>query len=151
MADSTWERRCGVGIRGVAMALDSVVWFGLFFVATTTVGALTGELQMTGGQVSADLTGLPALLAFVGWLGLAIGYHTLLEWRSGRTIGKRLVAIRVVQADGSPLTFRAALYRNLLRLVDWLPMFYVVGIVGVLTSDANQRLGDRLAETLVVR
>lgn len=133
------------------MAVDSVVWFGLFFVATTTVGAVTGELETTGGQMSADLTGLPALVAFGGWLVLAIGYHTLLEWRSGRTLGKRLVAIRVVQADGDPLTFRAALYRNVLRLVDWLPMFYVVGILGVLTSDAKQRLGDRLAGTLVVR
>jgi uncharacterized RDD family membrane protein YckC len=151
MSDAGWQQRCGVGIRGVAMAIDSVIWFGLFFVATTTVGAVTGELEMTGGELTANLTGLPALVAFVGWLGLGIGYHTFFEWRSGRTLGKRLVAIRVVRADGGPLTLRTLAMRNLLRLVDWLPLFYGVGIVVLVASEENQRLGDRLAGTLVVR
>lgn len=151
MNDDNGLKRCGVGIRGVAMTIDSVVWFGLFFVATMAVAVPTGELQSTADGVNAELEGTLGTIAFLTWLSLGIGYHTLLEWRSGKTIGKYLVGIRAVEGDGSSLSLWSSLVRNLLRIVDWLPMFYGLAIVLVAVSDDEERLGDRLGGTAVVR
>lgn len=85
------------------------------------------------------------------WLGLSLGYHTLLEWLFGKTIGKYLVSIKVIADDGSPLTFRSSLVRNVVRLIDFLPSFYPIGIIVLLGSDHPKRLGDRVAEMVVGR
>ena len=151
MEDTETSETCGVGIRGVAMAIDAVVWFALLFVAVYAVAVATGELVVTETGLDAQLTGAPGTAAFVLWLLLGIGYHTVLEWRFGKTVGKRLVQIRVQGADGTPPSLGASLVRNLLRLVDWLPMLYPVGIVAVVLSDEHRRLGDRLGDTVVVR
>lgn len=145
------ENPCGLGIRGVAMAIDSVVWMGLFATSVTTVGLLTGQVESGATGINTDLEGTAAWLGLALWLGLAISYHTLLEWRVGKTVGKYLVAIRVTTVDGTHPSLSAVLIRNLVRLVDWLPLFYAVGIVALLTSDRAQRLGDRVGDTVVVR
>ena len=150
MGDSTAEE-CGVGIRGVAIAIDSIIWFLLFIAAGLIVGAITGDLQTSGGMTSTDLEGTAALLSFVLWLGLSIGYHTVLEWRFGKTIGKGLVKIEARDADGSPLSLRSSVVRNVLRLIDFLPLGYLVGIVSIIVSDHSKRLGDRLGNTVVIR
>lgn len=144
-------RDCGVGIRGVAMTIDSFVWFALLFVAVFPVAAITGDITTVGGETSADLEGTPATAAFALWLGLSIGYHTLLEWRFGGTAGKYLVGIRATNADGTPLTLRSSLVRNVARLVDFLPLLYGVNIALLATSERHRRLGDRLAGTAGVR
>jgi len=151
MGESTDIERCGVGIRGMAMVADSFVWFVLFLVTTMAVGAATGQLETTANGVQADLEGPPAMAAFALFSALGVGYHALLEWKYGKTAGKYLVGIEATAADGSPLTLRESLVRNVLRLVDFLPMFYVVGIVAVVLSEENQRVGDRVADTAVVR
>jgi len=151
MEDTNRPTRCGVGVRGVAMAIDSVVWLGLWMVATYAVGAATGAVTTTASGTEVALTGTPARAALALWLGLSIGYHSLLEWRWGKTVGKYLVGIRVERDDGTPPSLWTALVRNLLRLVDWLPLFYAVGIVAVVRSGEKRRLGDRLAGTVVVQ
>ncbi|MEE6210680.1 RDD family protein [Salarchaeum sp. III] len=150
MAESETEE-CGVGIRGVALAVDSGVWFALLFAAVYAVAFVTGDVRVRGASADADLSGLPAQVAFLLWLALSIEYHVLLEHRYGQTVGKYLVAIRVVADDGTNPSMRAATVRNVLRLVDVLPAFYLVGIVSVLLSDRKKRLGDRVADTAVVR
>ncbi|WP_227134695.1 RDD family protein [Halorubellus salinus] len=142
---------CGVGIRGVAMAIDSFVWFGLLFVGVYAVAAVTGQIEVTNGNVDASLQGGAGMAALGLSLGLGVAYHALLEWWAGRTIGKALVAIRVVTEDGTTPSAGASLARNVVRLVDWLPLFYVVGIATMAFSSDSQRLGDRLAGTTVVR
>jgi len=150
--DATREHdRSGARLRGIAMAIDSFVWFGLLFVGVYAVAALTGQLEVSTGSVDASLEGLPGLAAVGLWLALAIAYHALFEWWSGRTVGKALVRIRVATADGSTPSIRASITRNLLRLVDWLPLFYLVGLTTMALSTNSQRLGDRLAGTVVVR
>lgn len=57
----------------------------------------------------------------------------------------------VCEVNGSPLSLRASLVRNALRLVDFLPVFYLVGIAALTTSDRKQRPGARVADTVVVR
>jgi uncharacterized RDD family membrane protein YckC len=151
MEDRNGAEYCGVGIRGVSMTIDSVVWFVLLFVAVYAVAAVTGQIETVANGTDATLEGGPAAAALALWLGLAIGYHTVCEWRSGRTIGKALVRIRVESGDGTSLSLRSSLLRNLVRLVDWPPFAYIVGIVALVSSDQPRRLGDRLAATAVVR
>jgi hypothetical protein len=69
----------------------------------------------------------------------------------GRTPGKRMSGLRVVRAGGRPVDFVSSAIRNVLRLVDFLPLFYGLGMLVVMLSANNQRLGDLAAGTLVVR
>jgi uncharacterized RDD family membrane protein YckC len=151
MADDSEREYCGVGIRGMAMVADTSVWFVAFFVAVFAVGAVTGDVTTTANGADASVEGGAALAALGVWICLTGGYHTLTEWRYGKTLGKRLVKIEVERADGSSLDARSALVRNAVRYVDWLPAFYLLGMLTMSGSDRDQRLGDRVADTVVVR
>jgi uncharacterized RDD family membrane protein YckC len=94
-----------------------------------------------------------AVVALQGLLGLTglFAYFLLFEWLwRGQTLGKASTGLRVVMADGSPPTFAAAAYRNLLRIVDFLPIAYTLGTVVTLFNPRGQRLGDIAAGTIVV-
>jgi uncharacterized RDD family membrane protein YckC len=81
-----------------------------------------------------------------------LAYDILFEIKaSGRTLGKRWTGLRVVTLEGGPVDFRTSAVRNLLRLVDLLPFAYTTGMVTILATSRNQRLGDLAAGTLVVR
>ncbi|WP_135854936.1 RDD family protein [Halorussus salinus] len=151
MATTDEFEECGVGIRGVAIAIDSFVWFGLLFAAIYPVAAVTGDIQTTATGTNAELEGTPGTVAFLLWLGLSLGYHTVAEWRYGQTLGKGLVKIEVRASDGAAPTLRSSAVRNLARLVDFLPLWYGLGILLVLTSERHRRLGDRVGDTVVVR
>ena len=69
----------------------------------------------------------------------------------GRTPGKRWNGLRVVRTGGQPVGFVSSTIRNLLRVVDLLPGFYLVGIVSILVTKRNQRVGDLAAGTIVAR
>lgn len=87
----------------------------------------------------------------IAMLVLPIGYGVMLEWYwRGQTIGKRLFRLRVMDADGLRLQFHQVLMRNLVRFVDMLPFFYLVGGLACLISGKAQRLGDLAASTIVV-
>jgi uncharacterized RDD family membrane protein YckC len=96
---------------------------------------------------------MPVLaLLVVAQLVLEIAYFMTAERLSGgRSIGKGLVGLRVVGADGSALSGRASLVRSLLRLIDVLPTSYLIGFVMMIASRRRQRLGDFAAGTVVVR
>jgi uncharacterized membrane protein SpoIIM required for sporulation/uncharacterized RDD family membrane protein YckC len=113
--------------------------------------------------ISLVLIAVDALVAWFGsWAGASLiflwfvafwGYFTLFEALSGgRTPGKRRLGIRVVMDTGHPLTFQAALVRNLVRLVDLQPVgTYGVGALFVFFNRQHKRLGDAVAGTIVVR
>jgi uncharacterized RDD family membrane protein YckC len=88
-----------------------------------------------------------------GWyilsFAITVAYFTLFESLFGATIGKFATGIRVRKADGSRLDFAPALIRNLLRIIDAI-FVYLVGAIFVWTSPIKQRLGDRVAKTVVV-
>ncbi|MCG6573547.1 RDD family protein [Pseudomonas sp. AF32] len=101
------------------------------------------------------------ILAFFGELGIGLGaillfvvswwYMVLFEvLRQGRSPGKQMMGLRVVQDDGRPIGWSASLIRNLLRFVDLLPFGYAFGAVCCLQHPAFKRLGDLAAGTLVV-
>jgi uncharacterized RDD family membrane protein YckC len=129
----------GVGLRAVATIIDSA----LLLVVGYVLALFTGNTTATGF----NLSGGP----FFFWLLIAIGYYTVLEARSGQTLGKRLINLKVVKLEGAaPIDMQAAIVRNVLRLVDGF-LFYLIGAIAVWTSDKKQRLGDRVAGTIVVR
>jgi uncharacterized RDD family membrane protein YckC len=132
----------GVGIRFVAVLIDSVI-LGIVF---GILSAVSGGVDMAGGGATAKLNGGPAFLFYV----LALAYYVVLEKSWGATLGKKAVGIRVVQEDGSPITWGQSVLRNLLRIIDGL-FVYLVGAIFVWTSDTKQRLGDRVAKTYVVK
>ncbi len=126
----------GVGSRGAAFIVDLL----LQAVALAAVTAAAGAVADLG----------PAVLAVAVFL-IFLGYPILAEaFAGGRTVGKALLGISVVSVDGTPVTFLAATIRNVVRLVDSLPGVYLVGIIAVLATTRNQRVGDLAAGTLVV-
>jgi uncharacterized RDD family membrane protein YckC len=92
-----------------------------------------------------------AMLA-LSYFAVSIGYGIICEWFwRGQTMGKRLLALRVVDADGLRLQFSQVAIRNLLRAVDALPFCYFVGGLACWFNHRGQRLGDFAANTIVVR
>lgn len=91
----------------------------------------------------------PTTLVYLGIVTLV--YYFLLEWLFASTIGKSVLRLRVVGRDGDPCTLGASLKRNILRPIDWLPFFYVIGAIAILSSHDRQRIGDRIAATIVTK
>jgi uncharacterized RDD family membrane protein YckC len=80
------------------------------------------------------------------------GYYIICEMlMNGASPGKRVMGLRVIRDDGTPLGVAQSLLRNLVRIVDFLPWGYGVGLVAVFVSPRSQRLGDLAAGTLVTR
>jgi uncharacterized RDD family membrane protein YckC len=108
-----------------------------------------GSLLRLFSVISLDL-GM-ALVILVNFI-IAIGYGIVCEWYwRGQTLGKRVVRLRVVDEQGLRLQFSQVVIRNLLRVVDTLPLLYMAGGVACLMSGKSQRLGDMAAGTIVVR
>jgi uncharacterized RDD family membrane protein YckC len=86
---------------------------------------------------------------------IAFLYFTLLEGRNGQTIGKMLVKIKVVkQTDNSSISYGEAAVRTILRIIDLIPFIfapYLLAAVLIWSSEKKQRLGDRVAHTVVVQ
>jgi uncharacterized RDD family membrane protein YckC len=100
------------------------------------------------GIISRDLAAAATVLAY---FLVSIGYGIVTEWYwQGQTIGKRLLRLRVMDVQGLRLRFSQVVIRNLLRFVDSLPAFYMVGGLTCLISGRAQRLGDFAANTIVV-
>lgn len=131
----------GIGPRLVAQIIDSVVLVVLFLlVGFVLSGSFTFEYQ---GEAA-----IPFLIAY----GLiVILYYAILEGTLGATLGKRLVKIKVVKEDGSACGIGPAFVRTLLRFIDALPFLYIIGLVLIARLEKKQRLGDRLAGTVVVK
>lgn len=102
-----------------------------------------------GGYGSRGLYGAYLILVYfaVFWC-----YYIFFElYFDGQTPGKRKFGIRVVTLQGGRVGFAASLARNIIRLVDFLPVFFLVGIVSLLFTERHQRLGDLAAGTIVIR
>ncbi|HEY6120096.1 MAG TPA: RDD family protein [Pyrinomonadaceae bacterium] len=93
-----------------------------------------------------------ALFIVIGFLILS-GYFAFFEWIwNGQTPGKRWLKLRVIREDGRPVTFWEAAVRNLLRTFDIMPWpFYSIGLISVFISSRDQRVGDMVAGTVVIR
>ena len=141
----------GIGSRGAAAIVDTVIQFvsvtvlafGAF--AAGVVGALFG---ISGSALGSLMLGLFALAVFI----VMAGYYMVFEilW-NGQTPGKRLLGVRVMRENGYPIRPVDSVVRNLVRIVDWLPGMYGVGVLTMLLNKRSKRLGDFASGTIVVR
>jgi uncharacterized RDD family membrane protein YckC len=139
----------GPGSRCVAAAVDTLLIGLLLAGLGATLFGLAGLVGAAGGP---DLTNLLlALWAALSFL-LLWGYYLLFEliW-SGQSPGKRLLGLRVIREGGRPIDFAASAVRNLVRVVDFVPFAYGLGVLTMFADGRARRLGDLAAGTLVVR
>ncbi|GAB3802291.1 RDD family protein [Virgibacillus kimchii] len=136
----------GLGSRSAAMIIDQVI-LTLANIALFLVLFLLPRSDMFLLMESGWLVAIFFILIFViNW-----GYFFTGEYfYNGKTIGKRMVGIRVIQENGHNITFMSALIRNLLRIIDMLPTSYFLGIILVFFHSKHKRLGDMAAGTVVV-
>ncbi len=138
----------GPGSRAAAYFIDLLIMFGVCQVLINLLAAAVALLLSTLGGGG---TSWAAAIATLAGFALYNGYFIFLEWlMNGQTPGKRLLHIRVIKRGGYALRFFDTLVRNLLRVVDFLPLFYGVGLTSLLFTRESQRLGDLVAGTLVV-
>ncbi len=134
----------GVGSRMGAYGIDLTIRFALWLLIV--VPAIFVWVNYPG------LGGYAAAIAIIGHQALQFGYYIYFELaHRGQTPGKRRLGLRTVRQNGGPVDFLASVLRNLLRIVDWLPCFYGLGVAVMFCSSSEQRLGDVTAGTVVVR
>jgi uncharacterized RDD family membrane protein YckC/regulator of sirC expression with transglutaminase-like and TPR domain len=141
----------GIGSRFLAALVDSLIIVLLQIVTLLTLAFLMVTVL---GQIDLDRSSLPAwLFAVLGLIAFALfwGYYIFFEvlW-NGQSPGKRWVGLRVIRTDGTPITFTESVIRNLVRLIDFMPAYYGIGVVTMFINAQSRRLGDLAAGTLVV-
>lgn len=131
----------GPGTRAAAWVLDLLVMATLITAAAIVV-------SLVGAAVAALANVIMLVVSFlVLWW-----YGTLFEWGwRGQTVGKRMMGLRVLQQNGLRISFAQAVIRNLVRVVDLLPVSYLVGGASMLIDGSARRLGDLAAGTIVVQ
>jgi uncharacterized RDD family membrane protein YckC len=128
----------GIATRFMALMLDLLIIAGVAFIL------------LMAALVTAEAVAVIVASSLV--LVFYIGYFVIFEVAGGgRTVGKRAVGLRVVMDGGAPAGLRASLIRNLMLLIEGLPLSYAPAIISALVTRNNQRLGDLMAGTLVVR
>jgi uncharacterized RDD family membrane protein YckC len=133
-------RVAGPGPRMLAWLLDLV--FSMLWLAG--LGIVVALIAMAMGERVGK--GFMSLGGFVvNWF-----YFVIHEVRRGSTPGKRQFGLRVVQSNGTPVGLGSSLLRNVLRFVDFLPFGYLFGVAACLSNRYFQRLGDLVADTVVV-
>jgi uncharacterized RDD family membrane protein YckC len=148
------HRVAGPARRLLAYVLDLLICYGAF----AAIGALVllasaGAAGLTEG---ADAMGAAQGILLVLLFAIQWVYFAALEGWRGTTPGKSLLGLRVVTTMGRPVTFRAAALRNLLRAADALPLTYsagllsLAGLASMMATRRFQRLGDLVADTMVV-
>ncbi len=138
----------GLGSRFLALLIDGLLLSAVFFPTTRIVKGVwlmapSDHLWRVGWLVSD-----PLCMIFL--LVIAI-YFVVLEGVFGRTVGKWFLGLRVVRKDAGNPGLRRALLRNLLRLVDALPVLSILGVVLIIRSPEKARVGDLVAGTRVVK
>lgn len=146
-AAGTPETYASVWDRFVALFLDGLVMIGIFIFLGGVFVTLFGGV-MDGGF---ELTGVAGGLFITIEIVLVMGYYVVFEARWGVTPGKLAAGIRVQSTAGQRIGYGAAFIRNLLRIIDILPGFYLIGAISVWITRCNQRVGDLVAGAVVVR
>ncbi|MGD8624073.1 MAG: RDD family protein [Anaerolineae bacterium] len=135
-----------IGSRFMAALVDTIL---IAIIQAAVLGATWAVYVSTSGG---SLTSwLAAILGLVGF-ALFWGYYLLFEmiW-NGQSPGKRWVGLRVIKDSGAPISFVDSAVRNLVRLIDFLPLYYGIGVIVMFLNRRARRLGDLAAGTLVVR
>ena len=126
----------GLGSRFIAQTVDLLIKIALIILIAVSLSAF-------------DLTGVAIMLP--AFLLVVYAYDVVFEtFGGGRTPGKRATRLRVVRVGGEPVDFMSSAIRNVLRLIDGIPTSYIPGMISILATKRNQRLGDLAAGTIVI-
>jgi uncharacterized RDD family membrane protein YckC len=136
----------GIGSRFIAALIDTLI-LGLTLFVFNCGAILLAGLSF-GSGLDSWIVALYGLLMFASIWGYYIFFEMV--W-NGQSPGKRRAGLRVVRTDGTPITLVDSLIRNLVRIIDFLPLYYAVGTVTMFLNSQARRLGDYAAGTLVVK
>jgi uncharacterized RDD family membrane protein YckC len=137
----------GLGSRFVAVLIDHLIQIvAMFLLLLFASLAMPARLDEPGMLRNWYIAGMITINFLILW-----GYFALFEayWR-GQTPGKHVMKLRVIKDSGRQITLFESMSRNLLRIVDYLPGLYLVGVITMICTRRNQRLGDLAAGTIVV-
>ena len=139
----------GIGSRFIAALVDSTL-----IVTIMLVAYFTGFLFIAILGLPAESLAPGVIIALFGFFSFLVfwGYYILFEiiW-NGQSPGKRWQHLRVLRSDGMPIGPSESGIRNLVRIIDFLPLFYGIGLIAMFANSQSRRLGDFAAGTLVVR
>jgi uncharacterized RDD family membrane protein YckC len=130
----------GLGSRFIAAAVDTTIRLAV-------IGAVVGVMSALGAGSTALIIAL-VVLSFLALFAYDIAFEV---WAGGRTPGKRWSSLRVLMADGQPVSFGPSAVRNLMRIVDEYATALIPGTISILVTKRSQRLGDLAGGTIVVR
>lgn len=138
-------QQAGIGSRFYAALIDTLLLTLISFLGYYVNRSFILALGDVLGNWLGALGGIVVFVLF--W-----GYYMVFEvTTNGQSLGKRALGLRVIKAGGYPIGFTDAAIRNLVRIVDFLPFCYGVGLLSMLVSKRWQRLGDLAAGTLVIK
>lgn len=139
----------GIGSRFISTMIDMIL---IVLIEVVVMFAMILAMRTFGGDPSTDQLSawVIALFGLVAWL-FFWGYYVFFEmlW-NGQSPGKRWVGLRVIRADGTPVTMSESFIRNLVRIIDFLPATYGIGVITMFIDKQSRRLGDLAGGTLVV-
>jgi uncharacterized RDD family membrane protein YckC len=138
----------GIGSRFLAAIIDTLVIGAALLILGLLVSVVSANTDFTPTTSSSVAAAIGAILSFL----ILWGYYIVFElvW-NGQSIGKRAIGLRVVREGGQPVTFVGSAIRNLIRIVDFLPAFYGIGVIVMFVDRRARRLGDLAGGTLVVK
>jgi uncharacterized RDD family membrane protein YckC len=140
-----------IGNRFIACAIDHTIQ-GLALTLIVVVSLIVANFSSIERVLSSAPKWVYAVMGILVFL-IFSSYFAFFEWIwSGQTPGKRWLKLRVIREDGRPITFWEAAVRNLLRTLDMMPYpFYSIGLISVFYTTRDQRVGDMVAGTVVIR
>jgi uncharacterized RDD family membrane protein YckC len=139
----------GLGSRAAAFILDQLILSAVNIILFIIFLLVTKGMSSVG--IFQHSESLPLAIIIVLYFIINWGYFFVFEFFSGgKTIGKKVLGIRVIQENGHSLTLLSSFIRNLLRLIDALPVSYFLGFIMMFFHPKHKRIGDLVAGTIVV-
>lgn len=134
-------RVAGPAVRSLAWFIDLLIFFVVIFAWVLLVGIIAGGLG----------DGIAQGVMLLGLFLLAWFYNVVFEMTArGATPGQRAVGVKVASVSGAPVRLPQSIIRNLLRTIDFMPAGYLFGLICCLFTQRFQRLGDLVADTVVI-
>lgn len=134
----------GPARRAAAYVVDLIVRGAILLLTALVILA-------TSSVATADFAGFETGAMLLVFFALEWGYFVTFDVLSdGASPGKKAFQLRVIHQDGRPITLADSILRNLLRAADLLPMFYAVGVLSMMFDKKFRRLGDFVAQTVVI-
>jgi uncharacterized RDD family membrane protein YckC len=140
----------GIGSRFLAALADTALIVVLQVVVIgplILLASIFSDTSLSVSSLNAWILAILGLISFIFFWGFYIFFEIL--W-NGQSPGKRWVGLRVIRVDGTPITASEAVIRNLVRIIDFLPTAYGVGVVTMFINTNSRRVGDLAAGTIVV-